>query len=452
MVIETLTPEQYELAEKITKEWITIGNTPKPIVVEEIQDSVNEMYKLAKLDKPLVFVCDDPFEMEIAANLFMYFDFDLLGKINSKRPLYPNHTFQDNNIKNKSKTDGTDENLKLENKMINAYLTEQTDDNLYAHPVTASYLTCSTGLRDKLDRLIRNPIETSNNLQIFAVMKQSITGAYTHEREVQAIRTVYGKIVEFVRTNSENQAFSNEVFKAENDIDGFIDNNNGLVEFEKFGGMAWRSGFLAKFEFYQKLGLFKLKNHEEKLFKDFTGIVKSGVWDMVFLPAVCIVCSCPKAKRDDDNRLHSITSKAVEFNSGYGEYVLHGTWFTDNVDLFKKITKRELSAKEILGIENIEFRNAAIRHYGLDAVFGELDTTLIDKSDRGNELYSVKDIHPDRPVLYLKYNDISPTGRVFVKGVPDKDDSGAEIKTADHAQAWSHNMTLEEYQDMEVES
>ena len=88
----------------------------------------------------------------------------------------------------------------------------------------------------------------------------------------------------------------------------------------------------------------------------------------------------------------------------------------------------------------------------MDTIFDELDYTLLDKSKRGNELYSIKGINPEKSVLYLKYDDVSPTGRIFVKGIPDTDDSGEKITSADQAQAWSHHMTLQQYDNLRVES
>ena len=221
--------------------------------------------------------------------------------------------------------------------------------------------------------------------------------------------------------------------------------------FQQLGALSWRSWYLAKFELcYIKTSILTTDDKTLKLLKSQISFLKKGVWDMLTFDNVCIMSKCPKTKRDDDHKLHSLTTKAVEFKSGYGFYAIHGVVFEE--ELWESVVKRKLSAKELLGIKNMEQRHAAIRHYGMDKIFEELDYVLIDKSVRGNELYSIKNIHPDKSVLYLKYNDVSPTGRVFVKGVPDIDDKGYEIKTADHAQAWSHHMTLEEYNSMTNES
>jgi hypothetical protein len=61
---------------------------------------------------------------------------------------------------------------------------------------------------------------------------------------------------------------------------------------------------------------------------------------------------------------------------------------------------------------------------------------------KGNELYKIPQGEIFREdAYYLKYKDPS-TDRVYMKGVPPEI---GQNKNADYAQAWSHNLTLEEY-------
>lgn len=224
-----------------------------------------------------------------------------------------------------------------------------------------------------------------------------------------------------------------------------------LQFFSRLGGLSWRAWYLAKFDFCCiKTSILKVDEKTLKLLKSQINLLKKGIWDMITFDNVCILSKCPATLRDDEGKLHSVTKKAACFKSGYGFYSIHGVMFEEQ--LWKSVSQRTLSAKQVLEIKNMEQRHAAIRHYGMENIFNELDHTLIDRSPRGNELYSIRGIHPDKALLFVKYNDTSPTGRVFVKCVPDTDDQGNEIRTGDHAQAWSHRMTEEEYSLMDVES
>jgi hypothetical protein len=102
-----------------------------------------------------------------------------------------------------------------------------------------------------------------------------------------------------------------------------------------------------------------------------------------------------------------------------------------------------------LEIQNTEQRRVAINHYGWDEIFDQLNAKLINKSKRKTSLavlYRVKDLAPNVQINLVKYKDPS-TDRWYVSQVPDVDDEGNKIKTADHAMAWKSWLTLAEYQE-----
>lgn len=106
-----------------------------------------------------------------------------------------------------------------------------------------------------------------------------------------------------------------------------------------------------------------------------------------------------------------------------------------------------------MSIENTEQRRVAINHYGWDIIFDQFDKKLINKSKRDTslaELYRVKGLAEDIEINIVRYKDPS-TERWYVSQVPDEDDYGVEIKTADHAMAWKSWMTLEEYKELNIE-
>ncbi len=74
---------------------------------------------------------------------------------------------------------------------------------------------------------------------------------------------------------------------------------------------------------------------------------------------------------------------------------------------------------------------------------------LLDKSQRGNELYLIKGMFEQFPkAYYLRYFDPS-TGREYLKGIDPKIGKASE---ADLAQAWSFSLSKEEYKALKVEA
>ena len=156
-----------------------------------------------------------------------------------------------------------------------------------------------------------------------------------------------------------------------------------------------------------------------------------------------MVCARPtKINRDTQGRLHSLTEKSIEYPDHWGLYHIHGVRFEE--DLWKKVVNKELSCKEVLSLNNMEQRYIALKIYGADKIFNDLGAKLIDKSDRGNELYSIDGITPHTEKI-LRYKCPS-TGREYTKFVK------REYVNADLAQAESHHFTLEQYYSLQWEA
>lgn len=133
--------------------------------------------------------------------------------------------------------------------------------------------------------------------------------------------------------------------------------------------------------------------------------------------------------------------------------------------------KKDMDFKEILAIENMEQRRAALRIFGEERLLEEAHARLLDTGTHGQELYVIPEDTGafDTDAFFLKYNCPS-TGRLYISGVdpslfiqtrqrwrPDnwptdprhlrqgswlgKDHQG----WADKAMAWKFHMTPEEY-------
>ena len=88
--------------------------------------------------------------------------------------------------------------------------------------------------------------------------------------------------------------------------------------------------------------------------------------------------------------------------------------------------------------------------YGMENLLNEVKAELVDKSDRGNELYLVRDLFPTNLNAYfLKYNCPS-TDRVYISGIDP--DYAKNHEYADSCMAWKYGLSDEEYSLLKVES
>lgn len=164
------------------------------------------------------------------------------------------------------------------------------------------------------------------------------------------------------------------------------------------------------------------------------------------------------------------------------------------VDIAKNAHKYDV--KDILELENIEQRMAALRIFGADKLIDEAHAELISESKRGNMLYRIpaeRELFRD-DAFFLRYQCVS-TGRIYVSGVPaslfddsklpramptiikDANDELDRVRKhalvkrwgrpsvdskynddyivkdyADLAMAWKFNLTLEEYKSLKREN
>jgi hypothetical protein len=138
----------------------------------------------------------------------------------------------------------------------------------------------------------------------------------------------------------------------------------------------------------------------------------------------------PIVRIDERNRFHSLTSPAIRWKNGAEFFYLNGVNFEK--DLWEKVVNKTISSKEVLSLDNIEQRMAALRVIGVEKI---LETaTLIDHA-KGYELYQIKNIFTIT-AYYLKYADPS-TGRVYISGIDPK--VGVK-KSAIKALAWKFHI------------
>ena len=198
-------------------------------------------------------------------------------------------------------------------------------------------------------------------------------------------------------------------------------------------------GWVGFYDYFRRIGILKNKN-----FDIFSEIFQYDIFSMVQLDGLCVICRLPEyVERDTETRMSSTTKSAIKWKDGYELYYINGVNF--DKELWQKVIDKKLPAKKILQLQNIEQRYIALKLYGAENLLKELKAKQIDRSERGNELYELKNLVPNRSLKLLKY--LCPsTKRQYVKFVPD------EMTKADEAQAWSFSITPMEYSLLKTES
>lgn len=212
----------------------------------------------------------------------------------------------------------------------------------------------------------------------------------------------------------------------------------------------FRFGFDYWISFYQFLKKTKVFENDE-FHKYLQPYLDGSIGSIKFYENFVIICRLPKkVNRDALNRLHSTTEAAVQWYGKYDYtglrdlYFIHGVHFEK--DEWLKIINNEISAIDLLKMENKEKHRSALSVYSLEKLIHELDAKVIDiyknKRDGNNEItfYQIKKekVDLDENLHYLKYKDPS-TGRVYISGVP------PNIKKANKAMAWKFGLTIHEY-------
>ena len=151
---------------------------------------------------------------------------------------------------------------------------------------------------------------------------------------------------------------------------------------------------------------------------------------------------------DGQNRFHSTEAPAIRWKGGKEFYYIHGVNFDKK--LWKSAIEKTIKPKELLGLSNIEQRMVAMKVYGMENLLSELNANLLDKSERGNELYLLQGLFSTNPDAYFLKYACPSTGRVYVSGI---DPAYAKKNPrADSCMAWKFGLTGDEYEELRSEA
>ena len=245
------------------------------------------------------------------------------------------------------------------------------------------------------------------------------------------------------------------------------DNELTFFDFASHGSV-WDFGWLSFYDFFEKIGV-KYQNPNWEKLKE---LMESGVYDMIQLDRVCIVCSLPSIvkRQERDNKigvLHSEETPAIEWLDGFKLWFLDGVGF--DFELWKKITQKTITSEEVARIENTEQRMIAFKYLSPNEFIKGAKAEIVGlPTAKGNTLY--KGSFSEVGDIYFLRFKCPSTGREYIEftnpiefasDIKKINGEDTDIYNPDVLQAYSFvfeykdevkHLTLGQYLDMTVET
>jgi len=291
---------------------------------------------------------------------------------------------------------------------LDAQLYSQLDTQLYSQLCNQLYAQLDTQLRNQLD----SQLDTQLDIQLDAQLRNQLDTQLDIQLDAQLRSQLDAQLYSQLDTQLYSQLCSY--------VSYFLYDYAGWYDYGKYVGV--------KFD-------------EDKLQQYFDILLNLPI--CLFSGNVVFVCEKPQCSWNNGN-LHSEHYPAVKWKDNTGIYFLNGIKFPK--DLWEKVVSRKMSFKEVMEIEDIDQRTQAMNYCPPNQFLKEKGK-LLDKSQRGNELWLVEDVF-NIPAYFLKYQDPS-TGREYMSGI---DPKIGKNKNADECMAWKHHISIEEYQTLKVET
>lgn len=203
---------------------------------------------------------------------------------------------------------------------------------------------------------------------------------------------------------------------------------------------SWVTPFYGQHEaswlgFYDAFRRFGLREADK-----FTGLIELGkrcnwVW-MFETTAICVERPV-YVEQDAQNRLHSLTRKAIEYPDSWGLYMIHGIPVDEKVVLHPET----LTVADIDAQTNAEVRRVMLARFGEGRYIEESGTQCVAEDDFG-KLYR-RELPNDEPLCMVRVINSTPEpdgeNKVYWLRVP------AESTTPRGAIAWTFGQTEQDY-------
>ena len=162
-------------------------------------------------------------------------------------------------------------------------------------------------------------------------------------------------------------------------------------------------GWVAFYDFIQQTNY--SNDYDFKSFDQYKKLLESGIYELVVMDGLCVVCSMPKVKQDSNKRLHCETGPAATWRDGFSMWYYHGMavprhWIENRGSITAEEIKKESNAEKRRALRDLM---GTEKYYDALGGVNELDR---DTDDQGNEmiLYESKeeDSVVNKKIQYLE--------------------------------------------------
>jgi hypothetical protein len=206
------------------------------------------------------------------------------------------------------------------------------------------------------------------------------------------------------------------------------------------------------FKYFERIGVL-----QNELFKNYSDLfIEANLYEWAKLEDRAVVCRKPKyIKRDEQGRLHSINSPAVEWINGDNHY------FAKGIEIPESWIENKVTLEDIKNANNAELRRIAMELYGYKEYVIDVGAKKI-ASDEWGELYKVE-IEEDEPIVMVSVMN-STCEPYKAMGLEQRQEFRSTelvnreawfkryllrvpptVQTPLEGLAWSHNLSPEEY-------
>jgi hypothetical protein len=421
-IISELTEEHLELIHKTKEYWINRTlHGGSDFTVEDIRDDINWLCKTIgnmNTDKPHIFVFDSYSTYQLGYNLLKL-------------------AVEDNN---NSKLNKTGKNLLKESVLERVWdlIWFGVEAGKSIHEALDSHV--KRDIQDKVWESIARNTGDNIGMGVWDVLRQNVDNSMQQTVWINLFKSIAlpgakairSKVTEQVWEQCLNQlsALTGETVgekvrkQIETTFSELLSNSDKkLSSIDHFIGMGNWAGWMAFYDFFYQAGIIKPGDGVPEEWLRFRRILDKGIWTMAWYNGCVLICKLPKRVRREpaSRQLHSLEGPAVEWQDGTGQYFIHGVNFSegfiDNLGtppgLWSKIAGGKMTWAEVFFIRNIEQRRIAMRVYGPAKIMKDAKAVLIDRSERGNELYKIEaqiaTIHSNGKVTFKKDNGTSTT-------------------------------------------
>ena len=410
--LEKLTPEQQAHMLTVRDEWLRRAFSGFNFDEEAAREGIEWIYSLCNLPAPQFIFVSSPFAAQIAANM-------LIGK-------EPVRVWE------------LREQVQAQ---VQAPVWEQVQAQVRAQVREQVLPQVQAQVEDKVWDQVRLQVWEQMRAQVEAKVSAQVREQVWRPVWDQVEAKVSAQVGQQVRRQVREQVWQQVHFPV---WDRVLEQVWGQATYYRFANVCWNFfGWTAWAQFFKDIGI-----QLTEAIEPFLKFQRSNCFDFIAFEGLCIVCEPPSvARRDERFRLSSDESACIEWRDGYKLWAIDGVFF-DEV-FWNKVVKKELTAKDLLGIENIEQRMIALKYAGADETLAAMNAKLLNKSMRGNELYLVENFFEEEPLAYFLKYACPSTGRVYLSGI---DPSFLHGNDPDACMAWKHRLTLLEYNELRCES